>query len=286
MVTMVAVLWGFSYYMVSISLGELGTFALNSYRFIGAFAVAMTIAFKSLRKVNRDTVKYAALLGMVLTTVYVFATYGVKYTSISNASFLCALTAVFTPILAFVFKKEKPDKKLIFVIFLCIVSIVLLTLNKELKPALGDVLCLISTIAGAAHLLLTETAVRKESVNAFHVAVYQLAFVGLFSLVLSAAIETSHVPETPKIWGAVIFLSIFCTGAAFVTLAMAQRHTSASHAGVILTLEPVVGGIVAFFFAGEVLLPRAYAGAVMLVAGILILETDIKKVFKKVHKNT
>ena len=73
--------------------------------------------------------------------------------------------------------------------------------------------------------------------------------------------ETPRLPGSGPIWGAVAFLAVFCTGLAFIVQTLAQQYTSASHVGVIFTLEPVFAGIVAFLFAGEVLTPRAYVGA-------------------------
>ncbi|MEG0392627.1 MAG: EamA family transporter [Anaerovoracaceae bacterium] len=62
---------------------------------------------------------------------------------------------------------------------------------------------------------------------------------------------------------------------------MAQQYTTATHVGVIFTLEPVFAGMVAFFLAGEVLLPRAYAGAVLLLVGLFVMEIDLEKFWKK-----
>ena len=76
-------------------------------------------------------------------------------------------------------------------------------------------------------------------------------------------------------------LAVFCTGIAFIVQAVAQQYTTASHVGVIFTLEPVFSGIVAFFFAGEILLPRAYAGAFLMLAGLFFMEFDVKGLLKK-----
>jgi drug/metabolite transporter (DMT)-like permease len=104
--------------------------------------------------------------------------------------------------------------------------------------------------------------------------------VGIFSVIVAAAFETEFYPTTATVWWVVILLSVLCTGAVFILITIAQKYTPASHAGVILTLEPVFAGFVAYFLAGEVLLPRAYVGAAMLIGGILLMEIDIKKVLK------
>ena len=95
------------------------------------------VSFSRLKRVNRTTLKYSCFVGIALVFVYIGATFGVQYTSLSNSGFLCALTVVFTPILAFFFKKQVPDKKLAVVLVLCLTGIALLTLNEELIPAPG-----------------------------------------------------------------------------------------------------------------------------------------------------
>lgn len=281
MLVLVTLCWGVSYYLMDLSLADLGPFTLNAFRFLGAFIIAMIIAFPKLRTINRVTLKYSVILGGALTLVYIGCTFGVMYTSLSNSGFLCALAVIFTPIFAFVFKKQVPDKKLAIVVVMCLIGIGLLTLNEQLKPAFGDILCILCAVAYAVHLLVTETAVGKEAVDAFQIGVFQLGFTGLFNLILGFIAEEPHFPGSGSVWGAVAFLSIFCTGVAFIVQAIAQQYTTASHVGVIFTLEPVFAGIVAFFLAGEVLLPRAYVGAVILIASLFVMEIDFKRRPKK-----
>ncbi len=276
MLVFVTLCWGVSYLLMDISLKEIGPLTLNAYRFLIAFFVALILAFPKIKDVNKTTIKYSAMVGTALTFVYIGATYGVMYTSLSNAGFLCALSVVTTPLLSFFVKKETPSKKIIVVLILCLVGIGLMTLNEQLKPALGDLFCIMCAFAYAVDLLITDSAVHKEEVNAFHLGVYQLAFTGIYMLVLSLILEVPVVPSKPTILISVLFLSIFCTGAAFIVQAVAQQYTSATHVGVIFTLEPVFAAIAAFIFAGEVLLPRAYLGAFLMLAGILIMEVDFK----------
>lgn len=282
---MVTLFWGVSYWLIDVSLAELGPFTLNALRFLIAFFIALLFAFPKLKTINRTTMKYSAIIGVALLFVYIGATFGVKYTSLSNAGFLCALTVVITPILAFIFLKQKPEKKLAVVVVICLIGIALLTLQDNLRPALGDLFCIMAAFAYAVDLLLTEVAVGKEEVNAFQLGVFQLGFTGLFNLIISFFIETPSLPHSQATWTAVLFLSIFCTGAAFIAQALAQQYTSASHVGVIFSLEPVFAGIVAYFLAGEILSGRAYIGAALLVSSLFIMELDIKKLVTSFVKN-
>lgn len=286
MLLMITLFWGVSYWLMAVSLAEVGPFMLNALRFLGAFFIAVIFTFPKLKAVSKATLMYSFIIGIALLFVYIGATFGVKYTSLSNAGFLCALTVVITPILSFIFLKHKPDKKLILVVIMSLIGIALLSLKENLRPALGDVLCIMAAFAYAVDLIVTEIAVAKEQVNAFQLGVFQLGFTGLFTLILSFITETPTLPHSSKAWGAVLFLSIFCTGVAFIVQALAQQYTSASHVGVIFTLEPVFAGVVAYFMAGEILSAQAYVGAVLLISSLFVMELDIRQLVTGVVKRS
>ena len=282
---LVTLCWGVSYLLMDISLEELDPFTLNAFRFLGAFAIAALVSFKKIRTVNKTTLKYSLLVGFALVFVHIGATFGVKYTSLSNSGFLCALTVVFTPILAWLFFKKAPGKKLTFVVILCFIGIALLTLGDDfsinMEHLKGDMLCLMCAVAYAADLLLTEKAVSHEEVDAYNLGVFQLGVTGALNLIMALIVETPQAPQTMEVWSAVIFLSVFCTGVAFVLQPVAQQYTTASHVGVIFTLEPVFAAVVAYFFAGEILSFKAYLGAALMLASIFIMEIDFKTLKKK-----
>ena len=278
---LVTLCWGVSYLLMDYSLTDLDPFTLNAFRFLGAFLIAVLFSWKKLAGVSRTTLKYSLLLGMALLVVYIGATFGVKYTTLSNSGFLCALTVIFTPLIGWLFFRRRPDRKLSVVVLICFIGIALLTLGDDFSintaNLKGDLLCVMCALAYAVDLLFTEKAVNKEDVDPYQLGVFQLGVTGALNLLLSFFFETPHFPQTAQIWGAVLFLSVFCTGVAFVLQPVAQQYTTASHVGVIFALEPVFAAIVAFFFAGEVLSARSYFGAFLMLASIFIMEIDFKK---------
>jgi drug/metabolite transporter (DMT)-like permease len=274
---LVTACWGISYILIDVCLAELSPFTLNAWRFIGAFLVAFLLTPKQSLRVNRDTLKYGACIGLSLLFVYSGATFGVLYTSLSNAGFLCGLTVIFTPLLGVLFFRKKPEAKLAVAVVLALAGIGLLTLTDDFRLTPGDLLCILCALAYAVDLLITERAVRKPSVDAFRLGVYQLGFTGLFMLIPALVFETPRVPVLPQSLAALAFLTIFCTGLAFVVQAVAQQYTEAARVGVIFTLEPVFAAVAARFFAGEMLSGRAAFGAVLLLCGLFAIEIDFKK---------
>ena len=289
MLILVTLCWGISYYLMDVALGDMDPFTLNAHRFLGAFAVAGLLSWKKLLNVNKTTLKYSVLVGVALVFVYIGATFGVKYTTLSNSGFLCALTVIFTPIIGFIFLKQRLSRKMLISVLMCFVGIAFLTLKDDFSINManlkGDLLCTMCGVAYAIDLLLTEKAVEHEEVDAYQLGVFQLGVTGVCNLILAFITETPHLPTEPNIWAAVAFLSIFCTGVAFVIQPIAQQYTSASHVGVIFALEPVFAGIVAFALVGEVLTPKAYLGAVLMVASIFVMEIDFSGLKKKLSKS-
>lgn len=89
---------------------------------------------------------------------------------------------------------------------------------------------------------------------------------------MAILIEKPMLPKTSLTWVIIILLSIFCTAFGYIAQTYAQKYVSASHTGLILSLEPVFSAIFAFIFLGETLSIRGYIGAVMLLLSIIWVE--------------
>lgn len=280
---MVTFFWGASILLTKVSLKYIEEYNLIALRFIIAFLLSGIVFYKHLIKIDFKTVKYAFILASILFIVYIFATFGTKYTSVSNAGFLLGLTVIFIPVLSSVFLKQKPEKKIVLGIVLTIIGIGLLTLNNELNIADGDILCILSALFYAVHVIVTGTMTKH--VNSITLGVVQLGFVGLFSLIFSMFMETPKLPDNVESWFSILVLSIFCTAIAFIVQVVAQQYTSPTHTGLIFTLEPVFSAGFAFFFTGETLTFKGYLGAVLILLSVLIAELDFKSPLKLNYKN-
>ena len=277
-------LWGISNCLTSICLNELQPLTLNAFRFITGFLVLGAIYFKRLRGVTKKTLRYSVLVGLSLVVVYAGATYGVMYTSVSNAGFIGAMTVLFTPLFEFLLYRKKPGKKFSFALLLCLIGIAMLTLNETLKPALGDIICLLVPTFYAVDLMLTEKAVADPEVDPLALGVCDLAVVGVVMLVLSLLVETPALPQSPKVWVSALFLGIFCSGVCLVLQSVYQKDTTATRAGLIFTLEPVFSAIFAFFLLGERLGVKGYIGAALMLMSLVVMEVELPFFDEKAEK--
>lgn len=278
MLVLVTFCWGISYFLMDVSMTDMGPLTLNMYRFIGAFAAAGIFGYKKMRNISRSTLKYAILIGVMLFLVYNGATFGVRYTSLTNAGFLGALTVIFVPILELIIFRKTPGMRIFTAVAISFAGVMLLTLKDDfsfnMSNIRGDVLCILGALAYAGDLILTEKAVKHQDVDPFQLGVLQLGVTGVLMMIFSFTFETPGIPSSATVWISVIFLSLFCTGFAFIVQNIAQQYTTAAHVGIIYTLEPVFAGIAAFVFAGEILTAKAYMGAVLMISALVITEVN------------
>ncbi len=273
---LVAAFWGSTSFLTKMGLEGMAEYNLIALRFIIAFVLVSAAFWKRLKHATLRDVKFAAGLAAILFFTYVFFTFGVRYTSISNAGFLTCLTGVLVPLIGFVFLKQKPDLKTIFCVILVFVGVYLLTFNGYLSFNRGDFFCILCSLAFALHIIATGycTRIAQDSVL---LGLLQLGFVALYALLFSYVFEKPQLPQTAQSWLVVLALSIFSTALGLILQTTAQRYTTPTHAGLILTLEPVFAAAFAYFLAREILAPKAYLGALIMLIGIILVEIDPKR---------
>ena len=271
---MVTIFWGASCLLLKLGLEDIQAFNLIAVRFICAFILAAAIFYKRLMKVDRKVIGYAAILSGLLFSVQVSMTYGVKYTTVSNAGFLTCLAGIFVPIILFTVLKQKVERKVILSVFMAALGVYMITIKGQYQFNIGDILCVLCSFAFAAYIIVTDKL--TKGVDSLSLGILQLGFVGLYGGVFSIFLEQPKFPATPTSWGAILALSVFCTAFAFIAQTIAQKHTSPTHTGLIFTLEPVFTAIFAFAFLNEVLTKAAYFGGGILLLSILLVELDMK----------
>ncbi|MNB69805.1 putative DMT superfamily transporter inner membrane protein [compost metagenome] len=267
---MVTLFWGSSYIFMKMGLNSLGEFNLIALRFGLAFILAAVLFRKRLRRIDLGTVKYGALLGFLLLGVFTCITFGLQTTTTSNAGFLVALTVVFVPLLEVLVFRKKVSPPQIFGTLLAIAGIGLLTLNGSLQIQPGDFLCILSALFYAVQILVTGKAVK--SCDSLNIGILQLGFAGGYALVLSAIFETPALPSTMPAWIAIAALGVLCSACGFILQPVAQQFTTPTRTGLIFSLEPVFAAFFGYWFAGEQLSMQGYAGAALVMLGIVASE--------------
>ncbi|MDC7955190.1 DMT family transporter [Fusobacterium simiae] len=263
----VTIFFGMTYALTKICLNYSTEFHIISFRFLIAFIVSLIFLYKKIFPIKIRELLCSFILGLILFLVFIAMTIGVKYTTATNASFLISLSVIFIPFFSWIFNKEKPKKSIFIVIFIALIGIMLLTLDKNLQFHIGDILCLICAILFTFYVILTEKIVKNN--NPVALSVLQFAWVSLFSFLLQYPIENFVIPKSKIFWLSMVLLGVFCTAFGYIIQTIAQKKLSSIVVGFILSLEPVFSGIFGYFFLNEYLSFQQYIGAFLLLISVI-----------------
>ena len=261
------IFFGMTYVLTKICLNYSTELHIISFRFSIAFIISLIFLYKNIFPIKIKELLYSFILGMILFLVFTAMTIGVKYTTATNASFLISLSVIFIPFFSWIFNKEKLKKNIFVVIFIALIGIILLTLDKNLQFHIGDILCLICAILFTFHVILTERIVKNN--NPVALSVLQFAWVSLFSFLLQYPIENFVIPKNKIFWLSMVLLGVFCTAFGYIVQTIAQKNLSSTVVGFILSLEPVFSGIFGYFFLNEYLSFQQYIGAFLLLISVI-----------------
>jgi drug/metabolite transporter (DMT)-like permease len=112
-----------------------------------------------------------------------------------------------------------------------------------------------------------------------HRALTVLFYSFLFSALFWSASPHSWQPlsqiEAFKAW-MILYVVVLGTILPFLLFIHAVKHLSASHTGIISTLEPVVAAVIAWIFLHETLTGFQLSGGLCVLLAIVILQTNRK----------
>jgi drug/metabolite transporter (DMT)-like permease len=273
-IAVAAVLYGSTFTIVQDALEHASASGLNVARFAVGAAVLLPFAirrgWRGPRPRPTDGPRRMVLggvaVGVVAVVAYQTQNVGLEHTSTSNAAFITGLFAVFTPIVEAIWFRRFPRRGIVVAIVLAVLGLFLLT-GADLTPSFGDAIVLVTAMAfGIWYVMLGEIAPRFDITA---VTTVQLSTVALGSVPI--ALLEGFGSFDGGVWLAVLVTGIGCSAVAFSLSTWAQRTVEPSRASLLNLLEPVVAGFVGYL-VGERLGALGYAGAALILAGIVVAE--------------
>ncbi|MGH2784170.1 MAG: DMT family transporter [Actinomycetota bacterium] len=245
-------------------------FLFLSLRFLIASLLVGAASFRALRALTRRQVLIGGGVGLALCAGYVFQTFGLERTTASNAGLLTGLYVVLTPILGAVVHRKLPSWSTAAGATLAIVGLFLIAAPSGIRIGLGDGLIVVCALFFAVHLVLLGRYAGSAPVVAL--VTLQLGVTAIVTGALALTVERAPLPTESGIWAAIVGTAILATVVAFFIQTAAQRFIPPSRTAVILTMESPMAALFGFVMLGERLTARGWAGAALIVAGMLLAE--------------
>jgi drug/metabolite transporter (DMT)-like permease len=209
--------------------------------------------------------------GAALMAGFILQTLGLRLTTPAKSAFLTASYIVLVPFLAAFVYKSVPRRAECAGALIAGAGMALLGLEGEqLALGRGELLTAGCAAAFAAHIVLLGHFAPRLGYEAL--SVLQVGGAAAVAVAATPLLETVRVVWSgPVVW-AIAGGGLLATALAFVLQTWAQQRISPTRAAVLFSLEPVFAWMVSWVAEGEVLTPRAAAGAALILCGVLAVE--------------
>jgi len=266
--TGVTAVWGSTFVVVKDAVGRMPVTDFLTWRFGIAAAAMLVLRPRTVAALGPAGRRAGLVLGVALGAGYLLQTLGLQTTSAAVSGFVTGMFVVLTPLGAALLLHTRPGRPALAAVVLATAGLALLSLH-GLAVGGGELLTLGCAAAFALHIVgLGRWA---ATFDAFGLAVVQL----LTTTALCAAVALPGglvVPPDAGVWAALVLTALAATALAFLVQTWAQANLPPTRAAVIMTMEPVFGGVFAVVVGGESLGPRALVGAALVLAAMLLTE--------------
>jgi drug/metabolite transporter (DMT)-like permease len=266
----IAAVWGLTFVMVQDAIALLPAMAFLAYRFIPAGLLVGLVFRRSLVRLPEKGWRAGLLMGAFLTAGYVAQTLGLEHTTASNAGFITGLFVVLTPVFGALIFGIRPGRAAWLAAGVSAAGLLLLSGASGHFKLSGDGLELVCACAFALHILVTARAVERFEVGPL-VAI-QLTVCGLFCLVVAALGDDLATPHGATVWSALLVTSLVASALAFLVQSYAQRRAAPARTALILAAEPAFAGLFGWLLQDDRLSAAAWAGAVLIVTAIMLVD--------------
>lgn len=274
----VAVVWGVTFAVQSTAMRHIGPLAFTGLRFLVGAAVVAPLAWRECVALRRrghrhdgsDALRVAGL-GLLMCLGAVWQQFGVMATSVTSAGFLTALYVPLVPILAWALMRQAAGPVVWLSALGSFAGTWLLSGAGRVSVSEGDAWVLASVLPWALHVLWVGDVARRLAAP-FTVACGQFLACGLFSMAWAAASEPMSASMVAAAAPAIAFAGVLSVGFGFTAQVVAQRHTRAADAAILLSSETLFAALAGFALMGDRLGALAWSGAALIFVCILAVQ--------------
>lgn len=274
-----ALIWGVTFSIQQMAMEHIGPVLFTGIRFVLGALVVLPFALKEQRTRRADgaaTLERTVLPWLVMTGSALFLgallqQFGIAATTVANAGFLTALYVPLTPILAFLVLRQTPHPAIWPAAAACLGGAYMMSGGVLDDISDGDAWVIAGALFWATHILLVGY-VSKRTQMPLTVACIQFIVCGILGLLWGGVSETLTMDGLLASAPMVVFTGVVSVGVGFTLQVVAQRHTPAPDASVILSAETVFAALAGAVILGEQLGVLEISGGALILCGVLAVE--------------
>lgn len=270
-----ALIWGTAFIAQKTGMEGLGPYGFVGVRFLLSFLVVLPLAFLEHKKARPAAGELHPFWVLLLCAVFVggviLQQIGIKYTSVTNAGFLTGLYVVGVPFVGWLLFRRRPAWTVLPACLLAVTGTWLLNGAALTRIGYGDLMILLCALSFAVQVVVIGYIVQKTA-RPLYYSLLQYGGCAVVGLILACVFEgiTGDVvlQNAPQL----LYAGVVSGGIAYTLQAVAQQHTPAADAAVILAGEAFFAAFAGMILLGDRLNVTGWIGCGLIFAAILLVE--------------
>jgi drug/metabolite transporter (DMT)-like permease len=255
-----------------VRLADTGPAAAGFWRMALALPILLPMMLRDGKGATLRPSNASLLAGLFFAGDLAFWHYGIRYTSVANATVLANLSPVVVTAVAWFAFRERPGRIFLAGLALALAGAWTMAAGAGAgRPGalLGDMLSVTTAFWYAFYFIAMRQARKGE--GASRAMFWSSAVTAPVMLVVALALGEPLMPASTVGWLACIGLAVAHV-AGQGSIAWALGRLPASIASVVVLAQPVVAAIVAFFLFHEILTPLQMVGGLVTLIGVVVAQ--------------
>ena len=258
---------------IFVRMTETGPAAAGFWRLFLALPVLALMALRDGKGAATPPGRMMLLAGLFFALDLSFWHYGVKLTSVANATVLTNLSPVVVTTVAWFLFRERPARIFIAGLTVALIGAGIMAggadATRAINAPLGDALSLATALWYAFYFIAMRSA--RQGAGASRAMFWSTAVSTPILLGLALAFGEQIMPGSGAGWLACIGLAVVHI-AGQGSIAWALGRLPASTASVVVLAQPVVAAVAGWILFSETLTPLQMLGGVLTLAGVVIAQ--------------
>ena len=228
-----------------------------------------------MKQIRLRNLKMGGLAGVFLFGAFYTQIVGQQNTTVSHCAFLTATNVVMVPFIVGAVSRQRPAIKTFVLTATTLLGIGVLSITPgsfSLSFNYGDAMTLLCALLFALHITTLGRAAKGADVMLINLLQLATAAVISAAVFLLTDAGAAAAADLQRGLPAVMYLGLFSTCLCYFLQTLAQKHTTPSQAGVLLSTEGLFGSLFSVLLGMEMLTVNLVVGGLIIMASILLME--------------
>ncbi|GKX29289.1 transporter [Vallitalea longa] len=281
----VAIIWGSGFIATEYAIqANMSVSLIMVMRFSVAALILILTSIKQLKLIKGKELKHGIIAGCILFLAFYAQTIGQSQTTVSNSAFITATNVIMVPFIVWIMTRKRPPAKSFILAVVTLLGVGILTISPKNGLSsfnFGDLMIFVCAVGFALHIAYLEIAVKSSSAKI--ITLIQITTAAILSSIVLVIfdLDSFYTVNWESALPAVLYLGIFSTCICYFMQTSAQKHTTASKTGIILSMEGFFGTLFSVILSLEPLTAKIIVGGAIILSAVILTEVDIKSK----HKN-